>query len=269
MTGGIHVLSLPLTFNSKLLCSLFHPGQKGLTEFTMSYFQTFISRLTDDTPSLNTHTSSSRNSSNPPFAYPTSPPNLHTRSSSLHSHHTTSPSSSTFHSLTRTLRSYVPSSIHIPVPSAAPSPPLVSRPVSFGRFSSDSRTDTTTSSSSALGLGLGGGRGDDASRGRKVSRQEFERDYEREGEEDYYEYGRHGYGYGYGQGREQPLPPPSEPSASGLARAMIRNRPSGSDTAAPIVNSTAAAVDKPSVRGGAAGGMDIIKWARWDGLGDR
>ncbi|KAF9445816.1 hypothetical protein P691DRAFT_784691 [Macrolepiota fuliginosa MF-IS2] len=35
------------------------------------------------------------------------------------------------------LRTYVPSSIHIPVPIAAPSPPMVSRPLSFGRFSVD------------------------------------------------------------------------------------------------------------------------------------
>src|SRR5271155_1321979 len=71
-------------------------------------------------------------------------------------------------SLTRTLRSYVPSSIHIPIPSAAPSPPLVSRPVSFGRFSSDSQTE----------LGLR----EPPRASKLVSQQEFERDYEREGE---------------------------------------------------------------------------------------
>lgn len=35
------------------------------------------------------------------------------------------------------LRTYVPSSIHIPVPSVGPSPPMVSRPLSYGRFSVD------------------------------------------------------------------------------------------------------------------------------------
>jgi hypothetical protein len=40
-------------------------------------------------------------------------------------------------SLTRTIRNYVPSSVplSIPIPTAAPSPPAVSRPVSFGSFS--------------------------------------------------------------------------------------------------------------------------------------
>ncbi|KAI0051493.1 hypothetical protein FA95DRAFT_1534680 [Auriscalpium vulgare] len=38
--------------------------------------------------------------------------------------------------LSRTMRSYVPSSISIPIPSAAPSPPRVSLPVSFGSFMS-------------------------------------------------------------------------------------------------------------------------------------
>ncbi|KAK2465840.1 hypothetical protein APHAL10511_001481 [Amanita phalloides] len=45
-------------------------------------------------------------------------------------------------SFSRTLRTYVPSSIHIP--RAAPSPPLVSRPVSFGSFSA-SRDASDTS----------------------------------------------------------------------------------------------------------------------------
>lgn len=53
--------------------------------------------------------------------------------------HTRSPilarEQTTLESFSRTLRTYVPSSIHIPVPRSAPSPPLVSRPVSFGSFS--------------------------------------------------------------------------------------------------------------------------------------
>ncbi|THH09407.1 hypothetical protein EW146_g8694 [Bondarzewia mesenterica] len=40
--------------------------------------------------------------------------------------------------ISRTMRNYVPSSISIPIPSAAPSPPRVSRPVSFGSFMSPS-----------------------------------------------------------------------------------------------------------------------------------
>ena len=125
---------------------------------------------------------------------------------------------------------------------AAPSPPLVSRPVSFGRFSSDSGIDSTTNS----GLGLGFG---DATRGRNpASRQEFERDYEREGEEDY-AYGDHAYGYGYQQ-----------PSTSGHARPTSQNRPHSFNTA---VNSSITALDKSSGR------TDVIEWAKWDVLGDR
>ncbi|OSD01851.1 hypothetical protein PYCCODRAFT_1435871 [Trametes coccinea BRFM310] len=46
------------------------------------------------------------------------------------------PSRSTLESFSRTIRHYVPSSI--PIPSAAPTPPRVSRPVSFGSFLSPS-----------------------------------------------------------------------------------------------------------------------------------
>lgn len=214
----------------------------------MSYFQVLISQLTVIPSSSNTR-SSSRSTSN--SLYPSSLPNLHvpTRSPSRHSpsRQTTVQSPSPFHSLTRTLRSYVPSSIHIPIPSAAPSPPLVSRPVSFGRFSSDSRTD---SPNSALGLGFA-----DATRGRKVvSRQEFERDYEQDGDGE--EYGGHRYGYGYGHEQQR------QPSSSGLARAMTQNRPPGFDAA---VNSNPATHEKS----GRAAGNDVIEWAKWDVLGDR
>jgi len=41
---------------------------------------------------------------------------------------------SRFEDLSRVVRNYVPSSISIAIPSAAPSPPRVSRPVSFGSF---------------------------------------------------------------------------------------------------------------------------------------
>jgi hypothetical protein len=231
----------------------------------MSYFQTLISLLTDDTPPLTSSNtpSSSRSTSNSLFstAFPSSLP-LPTRSLSRHSP-ARQPISShlqPFHSLTRTLRSYVPSSIHIPIPSAAPSPPLVSRPVSFGRFSSDSGIDTTTNSG-GLGLGLG----DHPTRGRKpVSRQEFERDYEREGaegEEEYYAYGGHAYGYGYGY---------QQPSTSGLAaRAMPQNNPPppphGFNNTSVDSSSSIAAPDN----GRGAGGMDVIEWAKWDVLGDR
>ena len=207
----------------------------------------FLSLLTDDSLSSNTP-SSSRNTSNSLFAaFPSSLPNVNipTRSPSRHSARQPIPShlqtQSPFHSLTRTLRSYVPSSIHIPIPSAAPSPPLVSRPVSFGRFSSDSGMDTTNSE---LGLGFG-----DPMRGRKpASRQEFEREYEREGEEDYV-YGGHEYGYGFQQ-----------PSTSSLAHPMPQNRPPGFNT---TVNSSITALDK------SCGRTDVIEWAKWDVLGDR
>ncbi|KAI0693476.1 hypothetical protein BC835DRAFT_1071237 [Cytidiella melzeri] len=47
---------------------------------------------------------------------------------------------STLESFSRTIRSYVPSSI--PIPSASPTPPRVSRPVSFGSFLTPSRVGT-------------------------------------------------------------------------------------------------------------------------------
>jgi hypothetical protein len=187
----------------------------------MSYFQSLFSLLTDDPPAR-----SSTSTSNSIFA---------ARSPSRHSPARQPIPQSPFHSLTRTLRSYVPSSIHIPIPSAAPSPPLVSRPVSFGRFSSDPGMN------SGLELGFG-----DAPRGRKpASRQEFERDYEREGAE-----GEDVYAYGYGYGHQQP-------STSGLARAMSQNPPPDFNT-----NSSTNALDK-------SGGTDVIEWAKWDVLGDR
>jgi hypothetical protein len=78
-------------------------------------------------PSPNTR-SSLRNASNSLFtAFPSSLPNIRipTRSPSHHSARQPIPShlqsQSPSHSLTRTLRSYVPSSINIPIPPAAPS----------------------------------------------------------------------------------------------------------------------------------------------------
>ena len=70
-----------------------------------------------------------------------------------------------------------------------------------------------------------------------VSQQEFERDYEREADD----YSTHGYGYGQTNQQQQQHQP-----SSGLARAIVQNRPPMS-----------------------SGGMDVIEWARWDGLGDR
>ena len=207
----------------------------------MLYFQTLLDRLTDN-PSSSPNTRTSSRDPPIPMAYPTSS-TTHTPSPSRRSlHSSSSQSPSTFHSLTRTLRSYVPSSIHIPIPSAAPSPPLVSRPVSFGRFSSDlSRTDPNSS----LGLGL---HRDPSTPSKVVSRQEFERDYEQEASEGDHYY-PHGYRYAqghyrYGQGHQH---------ASGLARAMAENRPPGFHT--PTFH-------KP-------GTTDLIEWARWDALGDR
>ena len=48
----------------------------------------------------------------------------------------------------RTIRNYVPSSI--PIPSAAPSPPRVSRPVSFGSFLNPTAPTATSPSASSL-----------------------------------------------------------------------------------------------------------------------
>ena len=44
--------------------------------------------------------------------------------------------------LSRTVRNYVPTSISIAIPSASPSPPRVSLPVSFGRFMSPTHPST-------------------------------------------------------------------------------------------------------------------------------
>jgi hypothetical protein len=51
----------------------------------------------------------------------------------------TSREPSTLESFSRTIRNYVPSSI--PIPSASPTPPRVSRPVSFGSFLTPARTN--------------------------------------------------------------------------------------------------------------------------------
>ena len=49
---------------------------------------------------------------------------------------------STLESFSRTIRGYVPSSI--PIPSVAPTPPRVSRPVSFGSFLTPSRASSSS-----------------------------------------------------------------------------------------------------------------------------
>ncbi|KAI0820657.1 hypothetical protein BC628DRAFT_1412942 [Trametes gibbosa] len=68
----------------------------------------------------------------------------HTRSPVLvrpRSQHLLDREPTTLESFSRTIRNYVPSSI--PIPTAAPSPPRVSRPVSFGSFLTPSTASTT------------------------------------------------------------------------------------------------------------------------------
>ncbi|KAL0948774.1 hypothetical protein HGRIS_008904 [Hohenbuehelia grisea] len=97
-------------------------------------------------------------------------------------------------SLSRTVRGYVPSSVSmsIPVPSAAPSPPLVSRPVSFGSFLGQGQ-----------GQGQGGVQRDQGAQGQRDQGtspppQRTEGEYRRN------RGGQDGYGYGYGRGYEHP-----------------------------------------------------------------
>ncbi|KIM42507.1 hypothetical protein M413DRAFT_444245 [Hebeloma cylindrosporum] len=190
--------------------------------------------------------------------------------------HSDSPSSSTLENLSRTIRDYVPSSIHIPIPTAGPSPPLVSRPiVSYAQFSGSPTTSTHQRSPSTPQL----------THKRTTSQeQEFEREYEREGE--------FGYGYGYGHDYAQPqpqraamlvqtstraqhTPPPSGFPGSGLAQAMRRGaagmtgsfigrgvgRGVGS-TSVPAPASKRALVNEKGI-------VDAISWARWDILNAR
>ena len=184
--------------------------------------------------------------------------------------HSNSPSSSTLENLSRTIRDYVPSSIHIPVPTAGPSPPLVSRPiVSYAQFSgspttsSHQRSPTTPHKRTAS------------------QQQEFEREYEREGE--------FGYGYSYGNEYAQPQPqraamlvqsprvqhspPPGGFPGSGLAQAMRRG----------AAGMTESFIGRGSGRGegriatpaskhtlvNEKGKVDAISWARWDVLNGR
>ncbi|KXN80712.1 hypothetical protein AN958_08245 [Leucoagaricus sp. SymC.cos] len=78
---------------------------------------------------------------------PRSPTRFETLSRTLNASAITSTASAALRSSADVIRTYVPSSIHYPqqqhqhhhrfsVPSAAPSPPMVSRPLSYGRFSS-------------------------------------------------------------------------------------------------------------------------------------
>ena len=184
--------------------------------------------------------------------------------------HSNSPSPSTLENLSRRIRDYVPSSIHIPVPTAGPSPPLVSRPiVSFAQFSGSPTTSAHQRSPTSP-------------HNRTTSQQqEFEREYEREGE--------FGYGYGYGNEYTQPQPqraamlvqsphvqhspPPPGVPGLGLAQAMRRGAAGMSEsfigrgvgrgegrTAAPA--SKRALVNEK-------GRVDAVSWARWDTLNGR
>ncbi|KAF8952387.1 hypothetical protein BDZ97DRAFT_1930866 [Flammula alnicola] len=188
--------------------------------------------------------------------------------SPTHSRYNSSPS--TLENLSRTIRGYVPSNVHIPIPIAAPSPPLVSRPVSFGLFSGSPAASQ--------------------SRRRVVSQQEYERDYERDAEDatDYYV-----------------PPPPQQPpdTAPDEVESISRGQRfipttfedvSGLGTGASIRRGAAAssvgATHGQVQRGAKAGGTstyprsvssggsrprelpaqaDTITWAKWDTLNER
>jgi len=169
------------------------------------------------------------------------------------------------------IRDYVPSSIHIPVPTAAPSPPLISRPiVSYAQFSGSLTTSTHQHSQPTQ------------THNRTPSQQqEFEREYERGGE--------FGYGYGYGKEYAQPQPqrasmhvqasprsqqqPLSLPtsggfSGSGLAQAMRRG---AAGVRGSFVGRGTGGADRmpASKRILTKGRVDAISWARWDTLNGR
>jgi hypothetical protein len=200
----------------------------------------------------------------PPYSY-RSPPLSPQR-------HSDSPSSPTLENLSRTIRDYVPSSIHIPVPTAGPSPPLVSRPiVSYAQFSG-SPTTTSAHQRSPSTPQL-------THKRTPSQQQEFEREYEREGE--------FGYGYGYGHEYAQPQPqraamlvqtsariqhspPPGGFPGSGLAQAMRRG--AAGMTESFIGRGGEKAMATPALKRALVndkGRVDAISWARWDTLNGR
>ena len=198
----------------------------------------------------------------PPYSYSSGPISPQRYSNS--------PPSSTLENLSRTIRDYVPSSIHIPVPTAGPSPPLVSRPiVSYAQFSGSPTTSA-------------GQRSPTTPHKRTTSQQqEFEREYEREGE--------FGYGYGYGNEYAQPQPqraemlvqsprvqhspPPGGFPGSGLAQAMRRGAAGMTESfigrgAGRGEGRIAVPASKRTLVN-EKGGVDAISWSRWDFLNGR
>ncbi|KAF8638773.1 hypothetical protein AX17_001968 [Amanita inopinata Kibby_2008] len=150
--------------------------------------------------------------------------------------HTRSPilarEQSTLESFSRTLRTYVPSSIHIPIPRSAPSPPLVSRPVSFGSFSASK--DTPSQDVGAFQHG----------------RHEFERQSRTSAN-------YHARAKSYALGT-------AETTGSGVARALQVDR--YRDTSRERLTQPLRGMSYP---GSDATHADPILWARWDRVNDR
>ena len=207
-----------------------------------STFQNILSSFTDDLPR---YSNSSRQLS--PQRY------------------SNSPTSSTLESLSRTIRDYVPSSIHIPVPTAGPSPPLVSRPiVSYAQFSASPTTTSTHQRSPST-----------QTHTRTTSQQEFEREYEREGE----------FGYGYGYEHEYAQPQPQRAAMLMQTSSHVQHSPlpggfRGSGLAQAMRRGAAGMTESFISRGGkrmttapaskrASSRVDVICWARWDTLNGR
>ena len=183
-------------FPSRVFPSLLH-----FITIWMPLFQSFLDKLTNSSTLFDSYRDpSSRTStlSPPPTVAPTF---SHSRS---HSSSGSAPSSSRLDTLSRTIRGYVPS-----LPSAGPSPPAVSRPVSFGRFSNANASGSGYPQSSNAQTFNSHRR--TQSHTQDFTPQEYERDYERYADEEGQEY--YGYGGGYGSppapayGREQHLSP--------------------------------------------------------------
>ena len=241
------------------------------TLLPMSFFQTILTKITDAA------ISSSPASTNAHVRYPTS------------SSRSTSPgvASSPFDSLSRTIRGYVPS--------AAPSAPRVSRPVSYASFSGNSAASVSQVAVPvyATDQARASPRPYAAAR---VERQEFERDYERAGAgED------EGAYYGYGGYPTSPPPPhpammlpapiPARPRApahqqqghqrqhstpgrfmgSGLAQAIRRGAAAGASVVgARGLQSPGGSTGKAHVGDVAGRGEENrVMWARWDFLNGR
>lgn len=238
----------------------------------MSFFQAILTKLTDAA----TSSSPAPGPANAHIRYPSS------------SSRSTSPgvASSPFDSLSRTIRGYVPS--------AAPSAPRVSRPLSYAHFSG-----SPVASASQVAVPLYAA--DQARSSPRphapapVERQEFEREYERAGAGD----DESAY-YGYGGYPASPPPPhpaamaspvPARPRAqghqhqghqrqhstpgrfigSGLAQAIRR----GAAVGAGVVGARGVQLASPSPGRTHAGEVSArgeehrVLWARWDCLNGR